>query len=118
MTLNNNDDNNNIIPLCVHMKICIFRRVVCNTCGVMCSNFTNQSSMFDPNCTYCSSCTNVFCYNCLPVRLKKEKIPIEETTEQQRINVQCHLCVACPVAIETISKVCNIYLYIFIYFLI
>ena len=91
------------------MKISIISRLLCNTCGIICSNFGQQA--FDPNCTYCGICGNVFCYICLPVKYDNgDKIPITQTTQQQRINVRCHLCVSCPVAIKSINEVCYYHL--------
>ena len=98
-------EKSNYQTLCVHMKISIVSRLLCNTCGIMCSKFGEQG--FDDDSTYCGICGNVFCYNCLPIKSENDqKIPITQTTQQQRINVRCHLCVSCPVAIKSIKEVC------------
>lgn len=98
---------NNII---VHFKTSIIARIVCNTCGVLCSKFENDEA-FAVNSTYCEICGNVFCYHCLPVVDEDGRIiEYDETTQLQRLNVTCHLCISCPAAIEASTEV-SIYIY-------
>ena len=97
--------------LCVHIKISIFRRIICNTCGFINSNFRDK--LFDPNATYCGICGNVFCYDCLPVVDQNQNpVKIEESTLKQRINVQCHLCTSCPIAIKASTQVCLLHAFL------